>query len=146
MRAADYENKSMTSVEISPAEALQPLRSGMRVFIGSGCAAPQTLIQALLVSGADRELLLRFLRDLLSSQELTDVANRWAAAQLLLAGQTQTATVATVGLSTKTVHKVAQHATGPYTTGGMRRVAHLLAEADANAQPPPEHPAAQGCD
>lgn len=28
-------------------EALSPLRSGMRVFIGSGCAAPQTLVEAL---------------------------------------------------------------------------------------------------
>ena len=28
-------------------EAMSRLRSGMRVFIGSGCAAPQTLIAAL---------------------------------------------------------------------------------------------------
>lgn len=27
-------------------EALRYLRGGMRVFIGSGCAAPQTLIEA----------------------------------------------------------------------------------------------------
>src|SRR5882672_11571196 len=32
--------------QISAFEALAPLRSGMRVFIGSGCAAPQTLIEA----------------------------------------------------------------------------------------------------
>jgi acyl-CoA hydrolase/GNAT superfamily N-acetyltransferase len=38
---------------ISPAEALQPLRSGMRVFVGSGCAAPQTLINALIARGVD---------------------------------------------------------------------------------------------
>jgi acyl-CoA hydrolase/GNAT superfamily N-acetyltransferase len=43
----------MTNREISPAEALQPLRSGMRVFVGSGCAAPQTLINALIARGAD---------------------------------------------------------------------------------------------
>jgi acyl-CoA hydrolase/GNAT superfamily N-acetyltransferase len=32
---------------LSPTEALRPIRSGMRVFVGSGCAAPQTLISAL---------------------------------------------------------------------------------------------------
>jgi acyl-CoA hydrolase/GNAT superfamily N-acetyltransferase len=32
---------------MTAAEALAPLRSGMRVFIGSGCAAPQTLVEAL---------------------------------------------------------------------------------------------------
>src|SRR5271170_3258454 len=31
----------------SAAEALAHLRSGMRVFIGSGCAAPQLLVEAL---------------------------------------------------------------------------------------------------
>jgi acyl-CoA hydrolase/GNAT superfamily N-acetyltransferase len=36
---------------ISAAEALQKLRSGMRVFIGSGCAAPQTLIGAMIARG-----------------------------------------------------------------------------------------------
>src|SRR5688572_27191066 len=38
---------------ISPTEALRPLRSGMRVFVGSGCAAPQTLISTLAARGAD---------------------------------------------------------------------------------------------
>src|SRR4051794_22166712 len=32
-------------------EALEPLRSGMRVFIGSGCAAPQSLVAALAEKG-----------------------------------------------------------------------------------------------
>ena len=33
--------------EMSAEQALAPLRSGMRVFIGSGCATPQALVQAL---------------------------------------------------------------------------------------------------
>ena len=32
---------------VSAAAALEYLRSGMRVFIGSGCAAPQMLVEAL---------------------------------------------------------------------------------------------------
>src|SRR5947208_2250636 len=32
---------------MSAADALSHLRSGMRVFIGSGCAAPQVLVEAL---------------------------------------------------------------------------------------------------
>src|SRR6187431_1253324 len=43
----------MTDDRISPAEALQPLRSGMRVFVGSGCAAPQTLVSALTKRAVD---------------------------------------------------------------------------------------------
>ena len=38
---------SPSQSRVSADEALTRLRSGMRVFIGSGCAAPQTLIQAL---------------------------------------------------------------------------------------------------
>lgn len=34
-------------------EALAHLRSGMRVFIGSGCAAPQKLVAALAERGGD---------------------------------------------------------------------------------------------
>ena len=44
----------MSSCELSPIEALQTLRSGMRVFLGSGCAAPQTLIRALTERGAEQ--------------------------------------------------------------------------------------------
>ncbi|MFQ3671825.1 MAG: 4-hydroxybutyrate CoA-transferase, partial [Verrucomicrobiia bacterium] len=36
---------------LEPAAALAPIRNGMRVFIGSGCAAPRTLLNAL----AERE-------------------------------------------------------------------------------------------
>ena len=43
----------MTHDQISPDEALRQLRSGMRVFVGSGCAAPQTLIDALIARGSD---------------------------------------------------------------------------------------------
>src|SRR4051812_24133018 len=37
----------MTTRWMTAEEALAPLRSGMRVFIGSGCAAPQALVEAL---------------------------------------------------------------------------------------------------
>lgn len=36
---------------VTPDEALEPLHSGMRVFIGSGCATPQLLVQALAKRG-----------------------------------------------------------------------------------------------
>ena len=36
---------------VSPEETLAGLRSGMRVFIGSGCAAPQKLVRALAACG-----------------------------------------------------------------------------------------------
>ena len=39
-------NRTVKQRGITAAEALSHLRSGMRVFIGSGCAAPQTLIEA----------------------------------------------------------------------------------------------------
>jgi acyl-CoA hydrolase/GNAT superfamily N-acetyltransferase len=37
---------------VAATEALAPLRSGMRVFVGSGCAAPQKLVQALAGRGS----------------------------------------------------------------------------------------------
>jgi acyl-CoA hydrolase len=37
----------------SPDDALIQLRSGMRVFVGSGCAAPQSLVAALAKRGSD---------------------------------------------------------------------------------------------
>lgn len=37
----------------TPAEALRRLRSGMRVFVGSGCAAPQSLVTALAERGRE---------------------------------------------------------------------------------------------
>lgn len=38
---------------VAAAEALAPVRNGMRVFIGSGCAAPQVLIEALAARGLE---------------------------------------------------------------------------------------------
>src|SRR5437870_2768814 len=37
--------------QLSATEALAHVRSGMRVFIGSGCGAPQKLVQALAARG-----------------------------------------------------------------------------------------------
>src|SRR6185503_12879838 len=38
---------------VSPEEALSRLRNGMRVFVGSGCAAPQKLVAALARRGRE---------------------------------------------------------------------------------------------
>src|SRR5689334_23864735 len=38
---------------VSPMEALRALRSGMRVFVGSGCAAPQTLISSMVARATE---------------------------------------------------------------------------------------------
>lgn len=42
----EYRRKSVT-----PAEAVQYIQSGMRVYIHSGCAEPETLVEALMVRG-----------------------------------------------------------------------------------------------
>lgn len=42
-----------TASQMTAVEALSYLRSGMRVFIGSGCAAPQTLIEAFVARAPD---------------------------------------------------------------------------------------------
>ena len=38
---------------VTPEQALSHLRSGMRVFIGSGCATPQKLVAALAARGPE---------------------------------------------------------------------------------------------
>src|ERR1051325_6004553 len=43
----------MTMEFVNPEQALSRLRSGMRVFIGSGCAAPQKLVAALAARGPE---------------------------------------------------------------------------------------------
>ena len=78
----------------------------------------QSLCEAVAACEGDRELLLRFLRDLLSARELQDFANRWAAARLLIGGRTQIATAKELGMSTKTVNEVAMWVSGPFATGG----------------------------
>jgi len=78
----------------------------------------QALSAALAACRNDQELLLRFLRDLLSSRELLDFANRWAAARMLMDGHTQIATAKELGMSTKTVNEVAMWVSGPFATGG----------------------------
>lgn len=77
------------------------------------------LCAAVAVCKSDHDLLLRFLRDLLSARELQDFANRWAAARMLMDGRTQIATARELGMSTKTVNEVAMWVTGPFATGGF---------------------------
>ncbi|HEY3082510.1 MAG TPA: Trp family transcriptional regulator [Chloroflexota bacterium] len=78
----------------------------------------QALCAAVAACKSDHELLLRFLRDLLSARELQDFANRWAAARMLMDGRTQIATAKELGRSTKTVNEVAMWVSGPFATGG----------------------------
>lgn len=78
----------------------------------------QALCDAIAACAGDRELLLRFMRDLLTARELQDMANRWAAAQLLMEGRTQTATAREVSMSNKTVNDIAMWVHGTFATGG----------------------------
>ena len=81
-------------------------------------------------SGGGHDLVLRLLRDLLSAREMQDVANRWAAARMLLDGQTQTATARGLGLSNKTVNGISQWTGGIFATGGYQDVHARLAPSD----------------
>jgi uncharacterized protein YerC len=82
----------------------------------------QDLCRALAEATTDPDLTLRFLRDLLSFRELQDIANRWAAARMLMAGATQTQTAQQLGMSTKTISEVALWVHGPFQTGGYWEV------------------------
>jgi uncharacterized protein YerC len=82
----------------------------------------QALVAAVNAACGDEDLLLRFLRDLLSARELQDFANRWAAARMLMARSTQMAAARELGMSTKTVNEVALWVHGPFATGGYREV------------------------
>jgi uncharacterized protein YerC len=100
-----------------PREVDRTLREDARV---------RALCAALAAAAADEELLLRFLWDLLSPRELVNAANRWAAARLLLAGQTQAATARTLGLSAKTVIEVDRFTRGVLGAGGFGEVERHL--------------------
>jgi uncharacterized protein YerC len=76
------------------------------------------LCQALQACTGDGDLLMRFLRDLLSAREMQDVANRWAAARMLIEGQTQTGTARELVMSAKTVNEIAMWVHGTFATGG----------------------------
>jgi uncharacterized protein YerC len=78
----------------------------------------QELCRALGIAARDQDQLLRFLRDLLSFKEFQDVANRWAAARMLMEGNTQSQTAQQLGMSTKTVSDIALWVHGPFKTGG----------------------------
>jgi uncharacterized protein YerC len=94
----------------------------------------QGLCNALTACKGDRELLLRFLRDLLSARELQDFANRWAAARMLMDGRTQIATARELGMSTKTVNEVAMWVSGPFATAGYDQVYRRVSRGYARQQ------------
>lgn len=94
----------------------------------------QDLVEAVARCCNDEDLTLRFLRDLLSFRELQDLANRWAAARMLMAGRTQSATAQELGMSTKTISEVALWVNGPFKTGGYWDVFEQMRSA-AEARP-----------
>lgn len=102
----------------------------------------QGLCQAVAAATGDPDLTLRFLRDLLSFRELQDIANRWAAARMLMAGATQTQTAQQLGMSTKTISEVALWVHGPFQTGGYWEVFKTLTSKDgaSPSSPGPRQP------
>ena len=94
----------------------------------------QALVTAFNAASGDEDLLLRFLRDLLSARELQDFANRWAAARMLMARTTQMATAKELGMSTKTVNEIALWVHGSFATGGYHEVYVRTAD-QATARP-----------
>lgn len=76
------------------------------------------LLRALRSCGDDQALLLKFLRDLLVPEELTQMANRYAAATHLMRGASRTETARALGMDPKVVGRVAHWVHGPYATGG----------------------------
>jgi uncharacterized protein YerC len=78
----------------------------------------QALVSAIVSCQSDEDLLWRVLRDLLSYDEIEDIANRYAAAQLLLSGRSQQQVHKELGIAIATVNRVAQWVKGPQTTGG----------------------------
>lgn len=83
-------------------------------------ARVRSLLDALAFASSDRELLLRFLRDVFTAHEIKMGANRWAAARLLLAGETQTKTQHILEISEGTVNRANQWLVSG--TGGYRVV------------------------
>jgi uncharacterized protein YerC len=81
----------------------------------------QSLLDALQIC-SNEELLLRFLRDLLTYEEIQQLANRWAAAHNILEGKSQQQTVKELSISSKTVGNAYQWTNGPYGTGGFIEV------------------------
>src|SRR6266487_4259074 len=53
IRKLEKEGSNNSRRWTTPEEALEHLRSGMRVFVGSGCAAPQKLVGALAARGTE---------------------------------------------------------------------------------------------
>ena len=88
----------------------------------------RALCTALQATCGNEDLMLKFLRDLLTFEELRRVAHRWAVARKLLQGKKQVEVAKELALSTKTVSNVAQWVKGPYATGGFAEVFHLEQE------------------
>ena len=97
----------------------------------------QALCRALVIC-TDEELMLKFLRDVLTIREARDISKRWAAARLLIQRQTQSQTAKDLEMSNRTVNEVDQWVHGPYATGGYWGVSRLLQGETENA---PQQPA-----
>ncbi len=88
----------------------------------------QPICQALEACCHDPELMVRFLRDLLSVKEAQNLRNRWAIAQLLLEGRSQVEVARQLKISSKTIGNVYQWVYGPFATGGYAQVYQRLQE------------------
>lgn len=76
-------------------------------------------LAAAMISISDEETMLKFLRDLCTTDELTSLQGRWEIVELLQQGKTYRDIAKKTGVSTTTVTRVAQalrHGAGGYST------------------------------
>ena len=83
---------------------------------------PQLLEAIRFAAKEDDDLLLRFLRDLLTHKEIEEIAKRWAAAQRLLADQKQAVVARDLLMSFATIRTVMRCLVGSTVTGGYEDV------------------------
>jgi uncharacterized protein YerC len=111
------------------------------------CQALQAAARA--SDGQAEDLLLRFLRDLLTPQEAEQLMKRWRIAQLLLDGVTpgkvkERLSKERITVTPTLVRKVKDFAIGPYRTGGYAEVHECMKAAQASApgesEEMPAHP------
>lgn len=94
------------------------------------------LLAAIKACGTDEDLLLRFLRDTLTRQQLRQAADRWAVAQCLLDNHTQAHCTHTLKLSPGTVSRAHEWVDGSAGTGGWADTYERLQSSTINNSNP----------